>query len=109
MGRISEVTDSVLDEIIEYLKNTNIAGEFDCAIKNYHEVFKKHNVDTFCDYIADIDSYTPVGSMQSVVDGANIKTDVDSFIHDYYEEVIKCVCNVIESFKSADGEVNNED
>lgn len=108
MGRVSEVTDSVLDEIIEYLKNTNIAGEFDCAIKNYHEVFKKHNVDTFCDYIADIDSYTPVGSMQSVVDGANIKTDVDSFIHDYYEEVIKCVCNVIESFKSADGEEDNE-
>jgi hypothetical protein len=108
MGRISEITDSVLDEVIEYLKNTNLAGEFDCAIENYHEVFKKHNVDTFCDYIADIDSHTPVGSMQRIVDGANIKTDVDSFIHDYYEEVIKCVCNVIESFKSADGEENNE-
>ena len=48
MGRISEVTDSVIDEVIEYLKNTNIAGEFDCAIEKYHEVFKKHNVDTLC-------------------------------------------------------------
>ena len=106
MGRISEVTDSVLDDIIEFLMNTNIAGEFDCATENYHEVFKKHNVDTFCDCIADIDSHTPVGSMQRVVDSVNIKTDMDSFIHDYYEEVIKCVCNVIESFKSEDGEDN---
>lgn len=100
MGMVSEVNDMVLDEIIEYLQNINFGGEYDCATDNYCELFSKYGIDLGIDYIADIDSYTPIGSMQSVVTGATIKADFGDFIHEYYKAVIQSVCNVISTYKS---------
>ena len=99
MGRISEVTDLVLNDVIEFLNNTNFGGEYNCAIDNYHELFSKYGINLGIDCIADIDSHTPVGSFSSVVTGVDIKADFEEFIQEYYKEVIKSVCNVISTFK----------
>lgn len=104
MGRISEVTDLVLDDIIEFLKNTNFGGEYDCATENYRELFAKYNIDPGIDCIADVDSYTPVGSMKSITTDVTVKADFEDFIQEYYRAVIESVCNAIATFKEGKNE-----
>ena len=104
MERISEVKDMILDEIIEFLMNTNFGGEYDCAIENYRELFSTYGINLGIDCIADIDSYTPIGSRQNMVTSATIKTDFEEFIQEYYKAVIQSVCNVIRTFKEDENE-----
>lgn len=78
-----------LDEIIEYLNNVNYGGEYDCAIDNHLDVLTEHNVDDICMLeICDVNG-----------DVVTFRTYLDEFIHDYYESVIKTVCNAIETYK----------
>lgn len=98
MGRMDEVKDLVLDDIIEYLNKFDNGGEYYPAIDNHMEVFRQYGIDEgYCEII------------QEYGDLIESRGDLKDFLQDYYKSVIKSVSNVIETFKEgvSDGRTKN--